>query len=232
MKLPIFIGVVACSLSLSAAADWSNEVEFGAVVTTGNTEQENFKLTAASIFDGTKIKHTGNFDALRSAENDVTTAEKYFLSYQADWKLDERQSLFGRLAYEDDRFSGFAYQADATAGYSRILFDNATMELSGDIGGGFRRSEEELSGATETEFITRLAAEYTWQLSESAKFRQYLAAEIGEESTITRSETSLQSTVVGALAMKLALKIKHQSEVPLGRDKTDTETSVTLVYSF
>jgi putative salt-induced outer membrane protein YdiY len=32
--------------------------------------------------------------------------------------------------------------------------------------------------------------------------------------------------------MKLALTVKNQSEVPVGRKKTDTETSVTLVYTF
>lgn len=231
MKLLAFAAALSIA-AMPSMADWTNEVEFGAVVTTGNTEQENFKLKAESILDGTTMKHTGSFDALRVAENDVTTAEKYYAFYQADFKLDDHQSLFGRVAYEDDRFSGFAYQADATAGYSRHLYESETMTLTGDVGGGFRRSENDLTGATNTEFIARLAANYTWQVSESARFRQFLSAEIGADSTITRSETSLQSTIVGALAMKIALEIKHQSDVPVGRDKTDTETSVTLVYSF
>ncbi len=231
MKLRVV--VLALSLcSVPAFADWTNEVEFGAVVTTGNTEQENFKLATQLVFDGESIKHTGSFDALRAAENDVTTAERYYTFYQADFKLADFHSLFGRVAYEDDRFSGFAYQADATAGYSRLLFENDSMMLTGDIGGGFRQSEADATGDSETETIARLAAKYTWQLSESARFLQELSTEIGEESTITRSETALQTNVVGALTMKLSLKIKHQSEVPAGNEETDTETSVTLVYSF
>jgi putative salt-induced outer membrane protein len=31
------------------------------------------------------------------------------------------------------------------------------------------------------------------------------------------------------MSMKFAIKLKHQSEVPLGRKKTDTEASVTLL---
>lgn len=231
MKLLVF--VVALSMTaLQVQADWTNEVELGAVVTTGNTDTENFNAKVLSVLDGEKIRHTGNIDALRSAENDSTTAERYYAFYQADFKLEGDHSIFTRLAYEDDRFSGFAYQADATAGYSRVLFDDNNMKLTGDVGAGYRRSEEDVTGATTNEFITRLAANYTWQLTESSRFRQFLSAEIGDESTITRSETSLQTTVIGALAMKLALKIKHQSDVPVGRDNTDTETSVTLVYSF
>jgi putative salt-induced outer membrane protein YdiY len=32
--------------------------------------------------------------------------------------------------------------------------------------------------------------------------------------------------------MKLSLNVKNNSDVPVGREKTDTATSVTLVYSF
>lgn len=235
MKLLSFVaaGLVAGMLIVPAAdaADWASEIEFGAVVTTGNTEQENFKLRAQTETEGENMKHAARVDALRSSENDIVTAQKYYAFYQADWKLDDIQSLFARVSWEDDRFSGFEYQADATAGYSRTFLENETMKFSADAGAGIRRSEF-VTGMTEDEFITRLAGTFTWQVSENARFRQLVSAEIGEDSTITRSETSLQSTVVGALAMKLALTIKNQSEVPVGTEKTDTETSVTLVYSF
>ncbi|MDZ7685913.1 MAG: DUF481 domain-containing protein [Gammaproteobacteria bacterium] len=230
MKLVVLFVIFALT-SPVVLGDWSSEVEFGAVVTTGNTEQENFKLRALTESEGERMKHRAQIDALRSSEDDTVTAHNFYAFYQVDRKLDERQSLFARFAYTDDRFSGFDYQADVTAGYSRTLYQTDTMELVGDIGLGVRRSEFD-TGATDTEFINRLAGEYTWQLTESSTFRQLLSTEIGDESTITRSETSLRSTVVGALAMKLALTVKHQSEVPAATEKTDTETSVTLVYSF
>ena len=31
------------------------------------------------------------------------------------------------------------------------------------------------------------------------------------------------------LSIKFAIKVKNQSELPIGREKTDTETSVTLL---
>ena len=56
--------------------------------------------------------------------------------------------------------------------------------------------------------------------------------EIGEELTTTRSETSLETNIVGNLAMKLAVNVKHNSDVLPGKDKTDTESTVTVVYRF
>lgn len=233
-SLFVFSALLAgfCSgVAQAAGDDWSMEAELGAVLTTGNTDQQNLKFRLGGEMDGDVIKHSGQLDGLRSSENSVVTAQKYYLFYQADYKLEGDHSLFGRASYEDDRFSGFDYQMDLTIGYSRLLMDRADMSLRGDIGLGSRRSEL-TTGVSQTEFITRLAAKYQWQISENSKFKQLVSAEIGSDATITRSETSLQSNIANQLAMKLALTVKHQSEVPIGRKKTDTETSVTLVYTF
>lgn len=210
---------------------WTNEVEFGLVATSGNTDEQTIKLRADSVVEREQTRHAVHFDALSSAKDDETTAERYYLTYQGDYKLDERQSVFGRVAYNDDKFSGFKYQADVTAGYSRLIFDNATMSLTGDAGAGMRFSELD-DGTTNEEPIVRLAGAYKWAVSENATFQQRLNTEIGSDSTISRSETSLKANINSSLAMKLALNIKHNSDAPGGQKDTDTETSVTLVYGF
>ncbi|MCB1693774.1 MAG: DUF481 domain-containing protein [Pseudomonadales bacterium] len=216
-----------------AAADkaWASEVEVGAVVTTGNTKQQNFKVAARATLDSELFKHTASFDALRSSEDGTVTAEKYYTYYQGDYKLEGDHSLFGRISYEDDRFSGYDYQTDATVGYSRSLINRENHQLRGDVGIGLRHSVPDMGDST-NEFITRLAANYDWRISETAKFHQLLSVEIGDKNTITRSESALQSKVNGNLAMKFSVNIKHQSDVPVGNEKTDTETALTLVYSF
>ena len=133
-----------------------------------------------------------------------------------DYKLQGSHSVFGRVAYEDDRFSGFDYQIDSTLGYNRLLLESDGVELKGAIGAGFRVSEFE-TGGSESEVIVRFAGDFVWHLSTSATFRQMLSTEIGPESTITRSETSLSTDILSNLAMKLSLNIKHQSEVPVDR---------------
>ena len=219
------------SMTTTAAEDWKSEVELGAVMTTGNADEQNFKFRFDSIGDLETVRHTAHVDTLKSSKDSNTTAQKAYLSYQLDYKLEGDRSVFGRVAYEDDRFSGYDYQVDATVGYSQLLFENNTMKLTGDAGLGYRTSELE-TGGSEDEMIVRLAAKYLWQVSENATFQQLLSAEIGSDSTISRSDTSLKTTIVGDLAMKLALSVKHNSEVPAGRENTDTETSVTLVYAF
>ena len=78
----------------------------------------------------------------------------------------------------------------------------------------------------------RLAGDYRWTISESAVFTQELSAEAGSDSNIYRSETGIETEIMENLSLRFSLKIKNQSEVPIGREKTDTETAVTLVMRF
>ena len=86
----------------------------------------------------------------------------------------------------------------------------------------------------EKEAIARLAGQFDYGLSETSLFRQKLSTEIGLDynNTITESETSLQSTIVNSLSMKVAFRVKNVSDAPEGSDKTDTETSLSLLYGF
>ena len=209
---------------------WSSEIELGAVFTSGNTDQKNIKLRAEGVRDSEQWKHQVHFDTFNASSDDVKSAQRSYLFYQGDYKLDVG-SIFGRAGYEDDKFSGFDYQADFSLGYSRPLYDNGPHMLKGDIGVGYRVSEF-LSGMNEGEGLVRLALDYVWDISENAQFKQLLSADIGSDSTISRSESSVSANIAGDLAMKFSINIKNNSEAPVGTKKTDTESAVTLVYKF
>ncbi|HGX93410.1 MAG TPA: DUF481 domain-containing protein, partial [Candidatus Tenderia sp.] len=71
-----------------------------------------------------------------------------------------------------------------------------------------------------------------WDVSKTSHFTQELVSDIGEDSTVTKSVTALKTQINGSLAMKLSYTLKNTSKVPTGKEKTDTETAVTLVYGF
>lgn len=235
--LRYFLCGVVAAISFSVAAEeeepkfWTTDVELGAVFTSGNTEQESFKFRVASSREKDAWINGFHFDTFMASEDGNDTADKIYTFYRLDYRLDEDRGLFGRIAYESDEFSGFDSQSDMTFGYNQTLLSRENLKIQGDIGAGVRYLEFE-NADSETEALMRLAGLLEWQLSENSKFTQSLGFEIGEDLTTTRSETALQANIAGALAMKLAVAVKHNSEVPVGRDKTDTESTVTLVYQF
>ena len=219
------------ALDVFADVTWASEVELGAVFTGGNTEQETLKFRFDTRRDSEKYVNTFHADLFNAAEDGNATAEKNYLFYRLGKKLGDDRGLFARLGYERDRFSGFDSQIDFTAGYNLTLLNRENLTLVTDFGIGMRRSELE-SDETEAETIGRIAGLYTWYISTNAIFKQSLGFEIGEEFVTSRSESSLESSISGNLAMKITLKVKHNSEVLPGKEKTDTESTVTLVYKF
>ncbi|MBO6703517.1 MAG: DUF481 domain-containing protein [Pseudomonadales bacterium] len=228
--------LVTVFLSFLAIAEeepkfWSTDVELGAVFTSGNTEQESLKFRIDSKREKDVWVNSFHLDTFAASEDGNDTADKLYAFYRLDYKLADDRGLFTRLAYEDDQFSGFDHQTDLTFGYNQTLLERDRLKIVGDAGLGVRYFKV-TDGDSETEALVRLAALLEWEISENALFKQALGFEIGEELTTTRSETSLETRVVGDLAMKLAVAVKHNSEVPAGKDKTDTESTVTLVYRF
>ena len=81
--------------------------------------------------------------------------------------------------------------------------------------------------------ILRVAGSLNWKISENSRFSALLSSEVGEDNTKSKAEFSVSANINSALAMKVSLGANHNSHVSdESIEKLDTETAVTLVYSF
>jgi len=213
------------------ASLWKASAELGYVTTSGNTETETLNAKATASTDREQWRHKGEITALKSSDAVNTTAQKYTLMGQSDYKLEGKNFLFGVVTYEDDKFSGYDYRVTEAVGYGRRVIEDTDMTLDLEIGPGARQSKLD-NGDTESEAMLRAAAIYDWTISKTSKFGEALTVEAGEDVTVTKSVTSLSSQIEGNLSMKITFTYKNTSEVPVGVDETDTETAITLVYNF
>ncbi len=213
---------------------WSGDVEFGYVDTSGNTEETTIKSHAEVNREQNKWRYKVLYDSLNSKANDERSAEKYFLSNRLAYQYTDHDYIFGYASYDDDRFSGFDYQATASAGYGRRLINDEIMQWDIEIGPGYRYSKVDDNSTAEDseEAILRLSSNYLWDFSDTASFSQAVNVEAGDDNTISKSVTALKVQVIGALALKLSYTIKYTEEVPAATKHADTETAVTLAYSF
>ncbi len=211
--------------------NWKASAELGYVSTSGNTETDTLNAKLQGSTESENWRNEGNITALKSSDAAGTTAEKYTLTLQGNYKLESPNFLFGNFNYENEKFSGYDYRATATVGYGRRIIEDEAMTLDLEIGPGTRRSKLE-SGDTDNEGIIRGAAKYNWKISKTSEFSEVLVIEAGEDVTVSKSVTGLSSQINGSLSMKFTYTIKNTSEVPVGVDETDTETAITLVYKF
>jgi len=210
---------------------WKASAELGFVATSGNTETETLNAKANVSTDRKQWRHKGEITALKSSDEINTTAQKFTLMAQSDYKLEGKNFLFGVVTYDDDKFSGYEYRATEAIGYGRRVIEDTDMTLDLEIGPGARQSKLD-AGETDSEGILRAAGKFDWAVSKTSKFAEVLTVEAGEDVTITKSVTSLSSQIEGNLSMKITFTYKNTSEVPVGVEETDTETAVTLVYNF
>ncbi len=237
--------VVAC-LALAPMAqaqnseNWEGEAELGVLVTSGNTEETKVNGRLGLIHETGTWRNSGDFSSKYTEADDETTAEEYRAALETDYKFDEQQYWFLRGSWENDRFSGYDFETTLTTGYGNRVWqagERSFLDLSAGAGYRFNKLAEvdpETGRDVEEEAIARLAAQFDYGLSENSLFRQKLSTEIGldDNNTITQSETSLQSTIVNSLSMKVSFRAKHVSDAPVGSDSTDTETSLSLLYGF
>ncbi len=206
----------------------STEIELGAIFTSGNTEDENIKFKGNVVYLKDSWEYGFSIDGFRSSKNNVLAAQRVYTVGSATYNLNEDSFVVGRLAHEDDRFSGYDSQSDASISFGQnLLRQYENLDWNYTIGAGMRYSKEPNDSFREA--IVRLASELRWNVSDNALFVQTLSVESGKESSIGRSESSIQSDIMENLSMKFTIKVKHQTEVPIGREKTDTEASVTLL---
>jgi putative salt-induced outer membrane protein YdiY len=262
MKIQILpLSLMALSLAAVAEEESpkrSTDIEVGIISTSGNTETTTLKAKLDLRHDLERFKNQFIIEGLY-AENQVaiteedgstrnetqTTAERYALSNKTDFKLnEEHRSLFGFVSYEQDEFSGFEYQASFAVGYADRFFTKDNSYWSYSVGPGmlFNETEDTIvdgevvtEGESNSTGIVRLATEYVYKFNDNAKFTQTLASDVpfeSDQNQRTSSVTAITANIVEGLALKASLTINNNSEAPEGRENTDTQTAVTVVYSF
>jgi len=219
------------------------EVELGLINTSGNTESSSLKSKLSITHDLTHWRNNYEISTFYKDEeveaNGVretqVSEEKYFASVQGNYKLiNNGSALFLYASYEDDRFSGFDYQQSFAAGYSNKVIDNDTTTFTYNAGPGYRFSKLDTGDTEEGGFI-RLAIDFKYQITETARFSQALSTEAAVESddnTRTKSETAISASILGSLSLKAAFIIDNNTEVPAGVEDTDTETTLSVLYIF
>lgn len=258
MKKVYLAALVGAVLSFNTQAEevkaWDISAELGAIITSGNTETTTFKGGLKAKHDigswTNEYKLSGLYkedevtdsDGMKSTQR---TNEKYSAGAQANYNFDQKHShFFMSLTHDSDYFGAYRHETVASLGYGLRVIDEADMTLSFDVGPGYKyfefaKSNTEFfddgtpkAGETDSEIVAVGKVDFNWDLTEYAKFTQLVKVETGSSNTKTISETALLTKINGSMQMKVGFNVTHNTDVDAGKENTDTETALTLVYSF
>jgi len=227
-----------------ALAQWTGKAELGALKASGNAESTSANLKFGLAHQGAKWRNNFFVGALYGENSGFATAERYEARYQADWNINDKLSWFSALRGEQDRYSGFAYQATLSTGASYKVIDSPTTKLDAAVGVGLRRSRDEvlvktdagevidrIAGDVEEEPVATLTSNYEHALTENTKITNKLLAESGSNNTAVQNDLALQVSMTKALALAVGYGVRYNSDPPPLAESTDTLMTVNLVYN-
>lgn len=236
-KLSIISSCIAISMASGLACAQEEEraydasISLGYVGTSGNTDTSTFNTEALLTWRTTNWTHNGKFQMLKSSKESVTDADRFYLEEKSDYSLGENSYLYGKGTYTNDEFSGFDSQTSISAGYGRDLIRQDNFWVEGFAGLGYRENDV-TDGESVGEGILSVGENLEWAISDSSKLVQSFSSEIGEETTVTKFAIGLETNIIGSIATKISFELRNTSDVPEGIEKTDTFTSISLVYTF
>lgn len=247
-RFPILLAAVVVSLANLAAvmtaparADLTGKGEAGLVIASGNTEAQTANAKLQLAREAGNWKNDFGLAALYASDDIGTTARRWEALTQSDYNFSPQTFWFGAARYEDDQFSGFEYQATVSTGLGRKFINVERTKFTGTAGVGYKVLEtrdafDETTGVLttpgdrQTDAILRGTLDFEHQLTGNTSIIDKFVVESGDDNTYLQNELSLQVKMMEALALAVGYAVRHNTNPPSGFDKTDTLTTVNLVY--
>jgi len=126
--------------------------------------------------------------------------------------------------------SAFDYQGSLATGlgYRFINTDKTKFWVQG--GPGYRVSKEQDTGDTIDGLIFRGDLGFEQQLTGNTRIVERFLIETGSDNTYLQNNLGLEVMMSGALGLRIGYEVRYNSDVQPGIEKTDTLTTIGLLY--
>lgn len=222
----------ACLLAaFPAAAQWTGKGEAGLAIADGNSDSRTANARVSLARQVEAWEHSVGLAGLYVRSEDDTTAKRWEATGQTRYDFAGNTFWHGGGRYEEDRFSGFDHQGLVTTGIGRRFIDNDTTKLIGQVGIGYKFWESLEAPADKDSSVTGVAGvEFSHQLTEATRLFDKFGGEFASGNNFLQNEIGIAVKMSDRMALSLAYAVRHNTDPPAGFKKTDTLSTVNLVY--
>ncbi len=210
---------------------WTGRAELGGFVTTGNSETAGGSVVLDATREGLQWRHKFHAQADYQESLGITTREHYLLSYEPNYKIDERAYIYGQGSYESDRFLGYTDRVAVSSGFGYSAIKNPRVQLDLEIGPGYRHTAF-TDDTVQSSLAGRGSLDFRWRLLPGLSVTQNASAFVQKFNSTVSGTTAVNAKLLGPLSAQLSYYFQYESMPPVGRETTDTISRASLVYSF
>ena len=223
---------------------WAGKGQAGYTSSSGNSEGKSANAAIDMAFLNDPWKHAFHLGGLYGQSAGIVSAERWDTSWQTNYNVTPDLYTFGLATYRHDLFSGFDYQASASAGLGYKIIATPTTQLDAQVGVGYQvlRPEDiskvngEVTGRTllpsEKGVAETAAINYSQALSSTVTLTDKLAVTSSSADRLVTNALAVAVKVSTKLALSVGYAVQDNSSPPAGLKKIDTLETVNLVYSF
>ena len=224
------------AISISVQADdngLKGSGEFGYTNTTGNTEN-------TSVIGALKLDYIQPVYEIKSAflinnktENDEQTQERYVadLQYNRFYSEDKSYYSFVQARFEKDKFADLELDSLYSLGMGKTVLKDEKNLLKIEAGIGFQTIDY-IAAEDAEQVVARLKADYAYQVNEMVAFTQDAIILAGEDQNKLETNTGVKVNMAANLSLKAGFQYRTNSDPADGKKKTDTQTTLTVIYDF
>lgn len=224
--------MLVSTATLAADNDWSGTGELGLAIAKGNADNQTLNAKLNLARESGAWKHSAGATFLYGKSSGLESARRYEAYAGTGYRMRERHHLFGSVRNERDHFAASEYQWAASGGYGYEAIKSDTTQLTLEVGAGYRWAKLQDQRRHLDQAIGRGYMNFDHKFNANTSVRDTFLVEYGSDNTFARNDFGVLVKMSEALALKAALEVRHNTDVPLGVKNTDTLSTLNLVYGF
>lgn len=211
--------------------NWHGEGQIGASHSSGNSNSTGLSGGLALSRKGLHwtYKFRGRADYQRS--NGQTTAEKFLVEVEPQYRISDRAFAFGLGRWERDRFQGYSARWTASGGLGYTLLDDESLSLDVNAGPAFRQTQL-VGGGSSSQLSALTGLDFGWQLTPQLRLTEKASTLVGQGNMTISSLTAVSAKFSDKFSARLGYSVDIDTQPPPGARRTDTVSRFTLVYGF
>jgi putative salt-induced outer membrane protein len=228
----LLVPAAAFAADTDSTSGWSGSGEVGLASAKGNTDSQTYVGKLNISKDIEQWSYAAGAQFLYTKSDGEESARRYEAFGSAAYNLDDRNYINSVLHTKRDHYATYEYQHTASVNYGYKAINNDRTKLIFEIGPGYRWAKIQDERIHENEVIGRGLVDFSHKLTDTTSFFNTLLVESGSSNTYIADDIGLQVQMSKALALKAAYQVHHNTDTFEGTKKTDTLTTVNVVYGF
>lgn len=216
---------------------WDVTIDVAMTTASGNSETADFNVVAGAKRTGQRFDHVMGASWHRGEADDALARDQIEMDYDLRWKRGETWYALANVAYFRDPLKGVDHRATAGLGVGYTLWASPAGGATTDAGVTqiFERLDDPSIGTDDNPALRWTLGYQQWLVAKRLELlsrHEVLHVLASERGTLWDGDASLRLHLGGVWHAGLRLDLRHETEPPVGRGRTDVGYALSLAAKF